>query len=373
MGDAPRILEGHGARVYSLAYSPAGDMLVSGGADKKIKFWRLIDRPVEDGERRRRRQLIQALDDDRFEVRQEAFRRLADLGRVVESDLHRAMQQPPSAEMRLRLRRLLAILAVPPGVGHEGDVRSVAFSPAGDVVASASRDNSVRLWKSATGRSFRALKAHTDGAWSVSFSPDGNVLVSAGGDQQIRLWDVKTGRVLAALTGHESTIHRAVFLPDGRTLASAGSFDRTARLWDVATRRCRATLAAHADAVLSVAFSPDGRTVASTGYDGVIHLWRSASGDHLDAIRTETGPLRCLAFSPDGRLLATGGDDGRVRLWKWGTGQMATVLGGGEGAVCCLGFSPDARELATAGHDGKIRRWPIPEAVGQSEVATRPG
>lgn len=361
-----RLLKGHTGGVYSIAYSPAGDILVSGSADKTVRLWPLIERPLPREEQRRRRQLMQDLDADLFDVRQQAFLQLASLAHEVEDDLKRLLRDTQSAEVRLRVRQLLIQIKVPPGVGHQGDIRSVAFAPDGKTVASASRDNHIRIWNAGSGRTLRTIKAHGDGTWAVAFSPDGGLLASGGGDHLIRLWDVSWGQVVLRLEGHGSTVHRVAFSPDGKTLASAGGFDKTARLWDVDTGEPRAVLQGHTDAVLCVAFAPDGKMVASSGYDGTVNLWRTADGKHASAIHTDRGVVRCVAFSPKGALLAAGGDDRVVRLWNSDTGDLETVLKSHGDTIHSIAFSPDGSRLATAGRDGLIRITPIRPLLGST-------
>src|SRR5262249_19575491 len=112
-----------------------------------------------------------------------------------------------------------------------------------------------------------ALQGHTDMVQCVAFSPDGKILASGSRDRTIKLWDVASGKNTATLTGHKRGGWWLAFSRDGKVLASAGHRDQTVKLWDVQTGKNTATLTGHTDWVWSVAFSPDGKTVASGSSD----------------------------------------------------------------------------------------------------------
>eukprot|EP00873_Tetraselmis_striata_P032841 jgi/Tetstr1/453105/TSEL_040129.t1 len=250
--------------------------------------------------------------------------------------------------------------------GHTGPVTSVAFSPDGTRLASASKDETVRVWNALTGEEAlpQPLRGHTRHVTSVAFSPDGTRLASASWDKTVRVWNALTGEeaLPQPLRGHTEGVTSVAFSPDGTRLASA-SEDETVRMWNALTgeEALPQPLRGHTDRVTSVAFSPDGTRLASASKDVTVRVWNALTGEEAlpQPLRGHTHWVTSVAFSPDGTRLASASLDGTVRVWNALTGEEALPqpLQGHTKEVTSVAFSPDGTRLASASEDETVRVW----------------
>ncbi|MGH3875366.1 MAG: WD40 repeat domain-containing protein, partial [Pseudonocardiaceae bacterium] len=190
--------------------------------------------------------------------------------------------------------------------GHHEAVRSVTFSPNGQILAGSDHSEIV-LWNFANPaqprRLGQPLTGHTKGVWSMAFSSDGKTLATGSEDHTVILWDLtnpaEPHRLRQPLR-HREMVSSVAFSPDGKTLAT-GSSDRTVTLWDVTNpsqpTAWNSPLVGHGAPVLSVVFSPNGKTLASGSADGTAILWDLTDPAHPHRSRN------VITYSFEGRMV----------------------------------------------------------------------
>jgi len=242
---------------------------------------------------------------------------------------------------------------------HDDPVNSVAFSPDGQTLASASSDNTIKLWNVATGQLINTIKGHNQKISSIAFSIDGRSLSSASG-KMVRLWNIDNGQLITSLAGHTDDVSSIAYSPNGKTLASA-SYDNTIRLWDVTNNQLVDTFLGHESLVLDVAFSSDGQTLASSSSDKTIRLWDIKTRQLTTTLENHNSDANSIVFSPDSKILAAGSDDKTIRLWDLESHETIATLEGHESAILSLAFSPIANTLVSGSGDNTIKLWNISE------------
>lgn len=265
----------------------------------------------------------------------------------------------PPAPGEIVAQRAPAIPDIKPRTAVKPLLSALAYRPDGKVLAFGTF-KAVRLLDPESGKDVAMLPGEAEDVRAVAFSPDGKLLAAAGGlparSGEVKIWDVEKRAALRTIIGHTDCIYAVEFAPDGRSLATA-SYDKLIKLWDVASGKEMRTLKDHIDAVYALAFTPDGQRLVSASADRGVKIWDVASGERLYTLSEPTDGLNTLALDPEGRRVAAGGLDRTIRVWSLGarSGTLLNSLIAHEDAIVKLAWSPDGQYLASASADKEVK------------------
>src|SRR5256884_2788763 len=218
--------------------------------------------------------------------------------------------------------------------------------------ATAGPDGRIAIWTTGKAEPDAVLEGHTAPIAALAASPDGATLASASWDQTVRLWPL-AGGAARVLEGHAQNVNGVAFAPDGRTLVSV-SYDQSLRIWPL-SGSSSPTIVAMPSPLNAVTVGGDGEIVAG-GADGKLYFL-SGAGGAAGEIAAGPKPVISIAISPDGALLAAAGIGGSVAVIDRRARALARTLIGPGLPVWSVAFLPDSRTLLTGGADNIIRRW----------------
>lgn len=366
-GNREVLWEDPGGRIAQAAWSPDGALLAAGGGSRTLFLYDLKARqarttvPVGPG---RLRALAFSEDGQRLAW---ATSRAVHVADVASGDELWVQAAPGSQPGELRFlpggHLLLAVEGGPQiWTADDGTPLELEPAPVGRPTAAAARpdgsllavghdDGTVVTWTLPDGLLGPRAREHEEAIVELAFTPDGAHLAAGYDDGALSLFGGDDVSASIRLPGHGRRISSLAWAPDGERLASA-SADGTARTWSLAGAPL-AVLTGHASPLTHTAWRPSGRQLATGGMSGSIRLWEPAQSGATHVLRQER-PVTGLSPSPDGERLATLADDGRVRVWAEGAleGELASR---GE-PLQQARWSPDGRRIATL--DGsELQLW----------------
>jgi WD40 repeat protein len=353
-GNVSKYLNGHKYTVHDLDFSPDGDFLISGGSDNKVFIWNLQDDSHQNFE----------ADGWILSVAISPDGKIVAAG-SADNRIYIYREQDGKFEFDETLDE------------HINDVNDIEFFEMDDVLmlASASADNSVRLWKIGVTDSDESELLNTlwdiGAVFDVEISLDKELIAASGFEEiaaeevpVIMLWDLQGKPLGAPLRGHDLAIFGIAFNHDGSQLVSS-SADTSIRIWDPDARAQIGILDSGGNWVFEVDFRPKGDPMlASASRD--ISLWAPPEqlGEPLGEFLTGiNGAVNAVSFSPESMIFAIGGGDGVLRLWDADTPLQSSFreLKGHTGAILGLDFSTSVTNtlIATGGEDGFVYLWSL--------------
>jgi len=247
--------------------------------------------------------------------------------------------------------------------GHRGQVLDGLFLPAGDLVATAGVDQTVRLWRVSDGHQ-TAQWQHRGVVHLLRCSRDGRVVLTASygreGPFVVQTWDRASGAPLGTMDQHQRLVIAADLSPDGRWAASCGDAGLV-RLWHASTGELLTTLAGQPERPRALAFSPGSDSLAVADREGSVLIYRVPDGLLLGRV-AHSRQVQAVAFAPNGLHLLTGGRDQTARLWRLpqahgdsNTPEELRTFLGHDGEIRHVGFDPTGKYAFTTCADGVVR------------------
>jgi WD40 repeat protein len=364
----PMVLQGHSYRIWSVVFSPDGQTLASGAEDRTIKLWDVTTGTCH--------QTVSAHTDW---VRSLAF---SPDGRYLASgsnDRTIRIWQIDSSERVESERVKLTEPCLKSLPGHSEVIKSLRYSPDGQILASGSHDQTAKLWNVATGQCLKTLQGHTHLIWSVMFHPDGTLIVTGSNDQTIRLWNVQTGQCIKTLQGHTNSVFAlatGVEHPTERSSAErlliSGHEDNTIKVWNAQTGQILKILQGHSDRVFSVSFAPaitatisqsseqlmfkaPSDILISSSADRTVRVWNWRTGQCLKILKGHMSWVWSAVSSPCGHYLVSTSYDRTTKFWDLQSGTYTNLQS--EYSDVALAFSSDSKTLASSGFNEHINLW----------------
>jgi cytochrome c len=244
---------------------------------------------------------------------------------------------------------------------HESAVNAVAFIDK-EREATGGEDGKIAIWKNGNIAPERTFEGHTAPIVSLAISPDGGTVASASWDRTIRLWPLKGGEP-RTLNGHNQNVNGVAYSRDGKFLVSAG-YDATVRIWPLEGNGAPVIVTVPTP-LNGVAIAPDGEIVAA-GANGRVYFI-GLDGEKRGDTEVAEMPIISVAISPDGALVAAAGIRGSVGVIERKPRKLARTLVGPGLPVWSVAFFGDNKTLLTGGTDRMVRRW---DALSGDHIGT---
>ena len=241
--------------------------------------------------------------------------------------------------------------------GHKGAITDLAINPNGNLIASSSTDQTVRLWTNGVKGKFRILKCHPSPIRSVDFSNTGKYLLTGANDKTIKIFDLYPKvKFVSSFKGHSNWVRCARFSPDNRLIGSCGD-DNSVMIFDIEQKTTKYKFLDHLSHVNSCRFSPDGTIIASAGDDGKIKLFDIRIGRLIQHYDAHNDKVNCISYHQSGNYIISASDDSTIKIWDLKMGQILYTVHGHKGKVKSVNFNVDGDYFCSGGEDSILMVW----------------
>mmetsp|Transcript_17032 Transcript_17032/g.26580 ORF Transcript_17032/g.26580 Transcript_17032/m.26580 type:complete len:526 (-) Transcript_17032:96-1673(-) len=246
--------------------------------------------------------------------------------------------------------------------GHKGDVNSICYNVAGNILASGGNDKLIRVWNVRNFQAQSTLSGPVQSVMCVKFSPNEEYILGTSNDHSIRIWGAQDGRVRHTLTGHLGKVFAGSFSEDSKKVVS-GSYDRSLKIWDMSRGYCIRTLFGQSSCT-DVEFAQLANMLVSAHIDSSLRFWDTRTGNMIHEVsKIHNQKITSVSLSPDSRTLLTCSRDGTIKTSDIRTYEPIKVFAhsdfraGVDWARAC--FSSDGRYVAGGGHTGSVFIWDV--------------
>ncbi|KAL7566451.1 hypothetical protein ACA910_000930 [Epithemia clementina (nom. ined.)] len=254
--------------------------------------------------------------------------------------------------------------------GHVSPVRGLAFSDKYPYLFSCAEDKQVRCWDLETNQVIRHYHGHLSGVFCLALHPTLDILVTGGRDAVARVWDMRTKIAIHVLAGHEHTI-ASLLTKSTNPQVITGSHDNTIKMWDLAAGKCFTTLTHHQKSIRALVQPTFEHTFLSGAAD-CLKKWQGKDGRFLKSFTGHKAIVNAMAVNDDG-VLVSGGDDGSLHFWDYQTGYpfqqaQASVQPGSlaaENSIMALAFDLTGTRLISGEADKTIKVWKQDDAASE--------
>lgn len=253
--------------------------------------------------------------------------------------------------------KIKELSATPGGKDHSREILDIRFSNKADVLATASADRTIKLWKIPTGELIFTLEGHLGSVVAIRFAEDDKFIVSASEDMTVRKWDVSTGKEVFSKKEHSKPLRALDVSSDGKWIASGGG-DLQLVIYNLSDGTVAKKMTAHQNWIRTMAFSPDSKLLATGGDDKMVRLWNTETWAKEREIQ-ERGWIYDAQFSGDGKYLALALEKNAVEFYDTKTWLISLKISTTT-PVHKLNVTPDGKGVSSVEeYAADVHTWDV--------------